>query len=80
MATRDRPSFGEMCRAFPVRTGVFTIGPLAVGAAQLFNVAAHGANRPVVALIVAGMVAYSVLVTNYHLAAFRRRTLSGRTD
>ncbi|PSP65731.1 hypothetical protein BRC79_08415 [Halobacteriales archaeon QH_8_67_27] len=80
MATRDRPSFGEMCRAFPVRTGIFTVGPLAVGVAQSFNAVAHGANLPLVALIVAGMVAYSVLVTNYHLAMFRRRGISQHVD
>ena len=80
MATRDRPSFREMCRAFPVRTGIFTVGPLAVGVAQLFNAVAHGANLPLVALIVAGMVAYSVLVTNYHLAMFRRRGISQHVD
>jgi len=80
MATRDRPSFGEMCRTFPVRTGVFTVGPLAVGVAQFFNAVAHGANLPLVTLIVAGMVVYSFIVTNYHLATFRRRTVSRRAD
>jgi len=46
----------------------------------LFNAVAHGANLPLVALVVAGMVAYSVLVTNYHLATFRRRSISRRVD
>ncbi|MFC7143021.1 hypothetical protein ACFQMA_25310 [Halosimplex aquaticum] len=75
MATRDRPSFEEMCRAFPIRTGLFTFGPLAVGAAQSLNAVAHGTNLWLVAIIAIATVVYSVLVTNYHLASFRRRTI-----
>jgi urea transporter len=75
MATRDRPTFEEMCRAFPIRTGLFTFGPLLVGAAQSLNAVAHGTNLWLVAFIAVVTVAYSILVTNYHLASFRRRTV-----
>ena len=80
MATRDRLSFGEMCRTFPVRTGVFTAGPLAVGVAQFFDAVVHGLNLPLVTLVVVGTVVYSMIVTNYRLVTFRRRTVSRRVD
>ncbi|MFB6141584.1 MAG: hypothetical protein ABEJ26_14260 [Halosimplex sp.] len=80
MSTQDRPSFWRMCRAFPVRTGIFTFGPLAVGAAQFCNAVAHGTNIRIVALIAALTVAYSVLVTDYHLSAFRRQRVCGEFE
>lgn len=73
---REEPSFGRMCRAFPVRTGVFTVGPVAVGLAQVGNALVHGSAVWPVAAVAALMGAFSVLVTRYHLSAFRRRALS----
>lgn len=77
MATRDRPSFRRMARARPVRTAVFTLGPLAVGVAQLLNATVHGTGLVAFGAIAAAMAAFSVLVTRYHLTVFRRRTLDG---
>lgn len=76
MATREHPSFAGMCRAFPVRTGIFTLGPLAVGFAQLWNAAVHGISVLPVAAVTIIMIAFSILVTSYHLASFRRSTLT----
>ncbi|WP_436912333.1 hypothetical protein [Halosimplex marinum] len=76
MATREQPSFRQMCRATPFRTALFTLGPLLVGAAQVLNAVVHGSNLPLLAAVVAATVAYSVLVTRYQLATFRRRTLT----
>lgn len=64
-----------MCRTFPLRTGLFTVGPVAVGVAQLLNVALHGTAVWAAAAAAAVMCAFSVLVTSYHLARFRRRAL-----
>lgn len=80
MATRNEPSFARMCRAFPVRTGVFTAGPLLVGFAQLLNALVHGSAVLPVAAIAVIMCAFSVLITNYHLASFRRRRLTADFD
>ncbi|WP_123538524.1 hypothetical protein [Halosimplex salinum] len=77
MASRQQPSFGKMCRHFPIRTALFTLGPLVIGAAQFLNAAVHGSNLWLVAAVAAMMVAYSVLVTRYQLATFRRQTVSG---
>lgn len=68
-----------MCRTFPLRTGVCTVGPIAVGVAQLLNVVLHGtAAWGTVAAVAATavMCLFSVLITGYHLARFRRQSLS----
>lgn len=80
MATRDQPSFARMCRAFPVRTGLFTVGPLVIGLAQLLNAVVHGSAVLPVAAVAAAMGAFSVLITSYHLSAFRRRRLTAAFD
>lgn len=65
-----------MVRARPLRTAVFTLGPLAIGLAQLINASVHGTGFPAFAAIAALMVVFSVVVTRYHLSVFRRRSLS----
>jgi ribosomal protein L10 len=71
-----------MCRTFPIRTAVFTLGPLAVAVAQLLNafVHGHGSALPLVAVIAVLTCVFSVLITRYHLSAFRRRTLTADFD
>ena len=80
MATRKKPSFVRMFRRFPFRTGLFTFGPLAIGLAQVLNAAFHGISLWPVVAVAAVMCVFSVLVTNYHLASFRRRTLVDGLD
>jgi hypothetical protein len=80
MATRNKPSFVRMFRRFPFRTGLFTFGPLAIGLAQVLNAAFHGISLWPVVAVAAVMCVFSVLVTNYHLASFRRRTLVDGLD
>jgi VIT1/CCC1 family predicted Fe2+/Mn2+ transporter len=75
MSTRT-PTFARMLRTFPLRTGVFTVGPVAVGVAQLLNVALHGTAVWVAVVAAAIMCVFSVLITGYHLARFRRQSLS----
>lgn len=80
MATRDEPSFARMCRSFPVRTSLFTVGPLVFALAQLLNAFVHGIPVWRVAVIAAVMAVFSVLITSYHLAKFRRRRLTPDFD
>jgi len=65
-----------MCRAFPLRTGLFTAGPIVIALAQLLNMAIHGTGIWAAAIATAVMVSFSVLVTSYHLAKFRRHTIT----
>jgi len=76
MATREQPSFRQMCRETPFRTALFTFGPLLVGAAQVTNALVHGSSLPLLAAVAAVTVGYSVVATRYHLAAFRRRIVT----
>lgn len=77
MSYRDRPSFFAMCRAFPYRTALFTFGPMLVGLAQLINAYVHGSSVLLVGAVAAVMLAFSVLITRYHLVRFRIRQLEG---
>lgn len=54
-----------------MRTAIFTLGPLAIGAAQLVNAYVHGADVRLVAAVTLVMVLFSAFVTRYHLATFR---------
>lgn len=69
-----RHTFARMARAEPLRTGVFTFGPLLLALAQGINVHVHGGPVAVAVVFAAVMLTYSVQVTRYHLAAFRQRT------
>ena len=80
MASRGKPSVVQMARSRPVRTGLFSLGPPAVGGAQLLNTVFHGGSVPLVSSMATLMVLFSVLVTRYHLAVFHRRSLSTRSD
>lgn len=64
-----------MLQARPARTALFTIGPLAIGLAQIINASVHGTGIWLVAAITAVMALFSVIVTRYHLTVFRRRRL-----
>lgn len=75
MSTRDRPSLLRMFQARPARTALFTIGPLAIGFAQLVNASVHGTGIWLMAAVTVVMALFSVLVTRYHLTVFHRRRL-----
>lgn len=76
MSTRRDVTFGKMARTFPMRTGLFTFGPVLFALVQLVNAYLHGASLLYAALFAALMVAFSVLVTRYHLVSFRLRRLT----
>lgn len=64
-------TFEAMARQFPVRTGVYTVGPPVVGLAQLVNSYVHGVPLWYAALFTVGLLAFSVIVTRYQLASYR---------
>lgn len=76
MATSGDVSFGKMARTFPMRTGLFTFGPLLFALIQLANAHVHGASIVYPALFAGLMAVFSVLVTRYHLVSFRLRQLT----
>jgi hypothetical protein len=72
----DWARFCRMARAFPVRTALYSLGPVLFALGQL-AVSLHYGYSPVAPLaLLAAMAAYTWLVTGYHLATFRRRRLA----
>jgi hypothetical protein len=71
----DGTTFAAMAGEFPVRTGVFTLVPLLFTLLLLANYA-HGASPLWIGGFALAVVAYTVLVNQYHLAAFRRAKAS----
>ncbi|WP_224269761.1 hypothetical protein [Haloprofundus salinisoli] len=68
--------FFRMAREFPVRTGIFTFGLPLFALLQLINGIVYDGLLPLIGLFAALTAAYSVQVTTYHVAAYRRETLS----
>lgn len=68
----------EMARHAPVRTAIFSVGPPLWGLVQLLNAYLHDGALLYVAVAAAVMTAFSVLLTRYHAAAYRRALLAER--
>lgn len=77
---QDTPLLLEMVRHAPVRTAIFSVGPIVLGVIQVVNVYLHGGTLPLVVAFAAVMAAFSVLVTRYHAASFERMRLSMRFE
>lgn len=71
MATNNGRPFFRMAREFPVRTLLFTFGPLVFALLQLVNGYVNDASLPFTGAFALVVVAFAVLVTQYHLAKFR---------
>lgn len=70
--------FAAMAREYPVRTCLFTAGPLLFAIVQLFNSVAHGVSLLHTGAFALVVLAFAVQVNRYHLASFRRAALSRR--
>jgi hypothetical protein len=75
MTGGNKTTFLEMAGEFPVRTGVFTLVPLLFTMLQLVNYA-HGGSLLLTGGFSLAVLVYTVLVHQYHLAAFQRAKLS----
>lgn len=80
MATRESVSFDKMARTFPGRTALFTAGPVLFGLVQFVNGYLNDGSLLFAATLLSLMVAFSVLVTRYHMTTFRIRQLTDETD
>lgn len=68
--------FREMVRTYPVRTLIFTFGLPLVALGQLINGFVNQAHVGIVLAFVVLAVGYSVSLTRYQLAVYRRRRLT----
>jgi len=74
-------TFVRMASEFPVRTALFSFGPLVLAVLQLVNGHLHGIPIPYVGGFAALLIAFAVLITRYHLVTFRlTKLLEGRRD
>lgn len=69
-------TFEQMRRQFPIRTGVYTVGPLFVGIAQLVNSYLHGIPLLYAGAFTVLLLGFSVFITRYHLASYRMTRLT----
>lgn len=79
MSTRDRPTFREMLRADPVRSGLFVATPVAVAAVQLLNSVVNGLSFLVSVPLAVVMVAFSGFLLTYQFAQYRVERLEAET-
>ena len=76
--TDDWDVFIRMAREFPVRTGIFTFGLPVFGLLQLINGVVYDGSLLFIGVFAALMVAYSIQLTRYHIATYRREKLVHR--
>lgn len=76
--TRDWTLFLEMVRAYPVRTLIFTFGLPIFALVQLLNGYVNEAQVGIIAGFALLVLAYTVTLTRYQLAVYRRRLLTNQ--
>lgn len=74
--TDDHDAFVQMASEFPVRTGIYTFGLPVFALLQLINGFVHGGSLVFIALFGALVVAFSAILTQYHVAAYRRKKIT----
>lgn len=71
MSTSTGGTFVGMVQTFPVRTLLFTFGPLVFALSQVINSYVNDTSLLPTLAFGGLMVAFAVLITRYHLATFR---------
>ena len=74
--TDDHDVFFQMASEFPVRTGIYTFGLPVFALLQLINGFVHDGPLDFIGLFGVLVVAFSVILTQYHLAVYRRKKLA----
>lgn len=71
--TDDHDAFFQMASDFPVRTGIYSFGLPAFALLQLVNGFLHDGSLVFIGLFAALVVAFSAILTQYHVAVYRRK-------
>lgn len=74
----DGATFVRMARDFPIRTAIFTFGLPVFALLQLVNGFVHDGSLLYIGLFSVLAVGCAVVLTRYHVAAYRRKQLSRR--
>jgi len=80
MARRERDYLGRMVRTHPVRTILFTVGPIVFGLLQFFNSFLNDGSILFALAFCVAMGVFSAMVTRYHLVTFRLSQLTKNID
>ncbi|MCU4801634.1 hypothetical protein OB920_14745 [Halobacteria archaeon HArc-gm2] len=80
MARRERDYLGRMVRTHPVRTVLFTVGPIVFGLLQFFNSFLNDGSILFALAFCVAMGIFSAMVTRYHLVTFRLSQLTENID
>jgi hypothetical protein len=73
-------AFVDLFRAYPARTAVHSVAPVAIAGAQALNALVHGVSSPLVAGFVLVLLAFAAGATRQSLAAFHTESLEGALD
>lgn len=71
----DLDAFIRMAREFPGRTAIFSFGLPVFACLQVVNGFVYDGSLLVISLFAALLVGYSVQITRYHVAVYRRKQL-----
>lgn len=71
MASSEADYLGRMVRTHPVRTGIFSVGPIAFGLVQMLNSYLNDGSLLFAAVFLGVMAAFAAMATRYHLVTFR---------
>jgi hypothetical protein len=74
----EHEQFLRMAREFPVRTAIFTFGLPVFGLLQIVNGYLNEGNLLFVCGFALVAAAFSVILTRYQVAVYRRRGVTGR--
>ncbi|NEU56913.1 hypothetical protein [Halorussus sp. MSC15.2] len=72
----DQDVFLQMASEFPVRTGIYTFGLPVFALLQLINGFVHEGSLGYIGLFAVLMVAFSVKLTLYQIAVYRRQKVA----
>ena len=78
MTTRESDelaTFRRMACEFPVRTAIFSFGLPVFACLQVVNGFVNDGALLLIGLFAALLIAYSVRITRYHVAVYRRKQL-----
>lgn len=77
-ASSELDTFFRMAREFPIRTGIYSFGLPVFALLQLLNGVVNGGSLLLMAGLAAFAIVCAVLVTQYHVAVYRRQQLTSQ--
>ena len=71
MSSSDVDYLHRMVRAHPLRTGLFSVGPILFGLIQMVNSYVNDGSVLFAAFFLAVMAAFAAMATRYHVVSYR---------